>query len=69
MNQEAGPAVRDLGLHGDSEAGDFVYVPAGEVHVEENPALTEAARIVVARTSGEAIAVSLPDHPANARFR
>lgn len=61
-----GPGLTE---HVVAEAGDFVYVPAGAIHVEENPALTELARIVVARTSGEAIVVNLPDHPANARFR
>ena len=59
----------DLTEHVVAERGDFVYVPAGAVHVEENPSATEIARIVVARTSGEAIVVNLPDHPANARFR
>ena len=33
----------------DAEAGDFVYIPAGEVHVEENASETEPLVVVLTR--------------------
>jgi uncharacterized RmlC-like cupin family protein len=32
-----------------AEAGDFVYIPAGEVHVEENASDTEPLVVVITR--------------------
>ena len=32
-----------------SEAGDFVYIPAGEVHVEENASETQPLVVVLSR--------------------
>jgi len=33
----------------DAEAGDFVYIAAGEVHVEENASATEPLVVVISR--------------------
>jgi uncharacterized RmlC-like cupin family protein len=33
----------------DAEAGDFVYIPAGEVHVEANASDTEPLVVVISR--------------------
>ena len=33
----------------DAEAGDFVYIAAGEVHVEENASATEPLVVVITR--------------------
>jgi len=33
----------------EAEAGDFVYIPAGEVHVEENASSTEPLVVVITR--------------------
>jgi len=33
----------------EAEAGDFVYIPAGEVHVEENASATEPLVVVLSR--------------------
>ena len=33
----------------DAAAGDFVYIPAGEVHVEENASQTEDLVVVITR--------------------
>ena len=33
----------------DAEAGDFVYIPAGEVHVEENASASEPLVVVITR--------------------
>ena len=33
----------------DAEAGDFVYIAAGEVHVEENASATEPLIVVISR--------------------
>ena len=33
----------------DAAAGDFVYIPAGEVHVEENASATEPLVVVITR--------------------
>lgn len=43
----------------DAEPGDFVWVPPGEVHVEAN-AGEEPVRMVVCRSTQEAIVVNLP---------
>jgi uncharacterized RmlC-like cupin family protein len=44
----------------DAEAGDFIWVPPHEVHVEVNRSDTEPVRIAVARSTQEAIVVNLP---------
>lgn len=33
----------------DAEAGDFIYIPAGEIHVEENASATEPLVVVLTR--------------------
>jgi uncharacterized RmlC-like cupin family protein len=50
----------DLSRHHDAEAGDFVWVPPHEVHVESNRSDTEPVRMAVARSTQEAIVVNLP---------
>ena len=51
----------DLSQSYDAEAGDFVWVPPHEVHVEANRSDTEPVRMAVARSTQEAIVVNLPD--------
>ena len=53
----AGP---DLTEPHDAEAGDFVWVPPHEVHVETNLSTTEPVCMAVARSTQEAIVVNLP---------
>lgn len=45
----------------DAGAGDFVSVPPHLRHVEMNLSATEPVRMVVARSTQEAIVVNLPD--------
>ena len=45
----------------DAEAGDFVYIPAGEVHVEENASTTEALVVVLTRNCPDSHVVYLDD--------
>lgn len=33
----------------DADAGDFIYIPAGEIHVEENASTTEPLVVVLTR--------------------
>jgi uncharacterized RmlC-like cupin family protein len=44
----------------DAEAGDFVWVPPHEVHVEMNRSDRDPVRMVVARSTAQAIVVNLP---------
>ena len=44
----------------DAHAGDFVWVPPHLVHVEQNASQTEPVRMVVARSSQEALTFNLP---------
>lgn len=39
--------------------GDYVYIPPGVPHIEENPSPDEEAVVVIARTTQEAIVVNL----------
>ena len=41
--------------------GDYVYVPPWTPHREENPSATEAATVVLARSTQEAIVVNVAD--------
>src|SRR2546429_4820440 len=50
----------DLSEPHDAEAGDFVWVPPHEVHVETNRSDAEPVRMAVARSTQEAIVVNLP---------
>src|SRR5829696_6933265 len=42
-----GPSGLEEGM--DAEAGDFVYIPAGEIHVEENASDVEPLVVVLTR--------------------
>jgi uncharacterized RmlC-like cupin family protein len=54
----------DLDVPCEAGAGDFVFIPGGVVHLEENASATEPVEMVVARSTQEAIVVNLDDHPA-----
>ncbi|HZN14546.1 MAG TPA: cupin domain-containing protein [Acidimicrobiales bacterium] len=41
----------------DAAAGDFVYIPAGEVHVEQNASTTEELVVIVARNCSDAVTI------------
>jgi uncharacterized RmlC-like cupin family protein len=47
----------------DAEAGDFVYIPAGEIHVEENAASDEALVVVLTRNCPDSHVVYVDDGP------
>src|SRR2546423_6264254 len=51
----------DLSQSHDAEAGDFVWVPPHEVHVEANRSATEPVRMAVGRVTPKAIGVHLPN--------
>lgn len=40
-----------------ADPGDFVYIPAGEIHVESNVSLTEPLEVLVTRNCAEPITV------------
>lgn len=56
----AGDALSDVS---DANAGDFIFVPPHVVHVEMNLSSTEPVRMVVSRSTQEAIVVNV-DPPA-----
>jgi uncharacterized RmlC-like cupin family protein len=39
----------------EAEAGDFVYIPAGEIHVEENASATEPLVVVLTRNCADSM--------------
>jgi uncharacterized RmlC-like cupin family protein len=47
----------------DADAGDFVYIPAGEIHVEENASTTEPLVVVLTRNCPDSHVVYLDDDP------
>jgi uncharacterized RmlC-like cupin family protein len=47
----------------EAHPGDFVYIKPNIVHWEENASDTEPVRMVVARTTQDAIVINLEDHP------
>jgi uncharacterized RmlC-like cupin family protein len=47
----------------DAQAGDFVYIPAGEVHVEENASATEPLVVVLSRNCPDSHVVYLDGGP------
>ncbi|PWJ53527.1 Cupin domain-containing protein [Quadrisphaera granulorum] len=47
----------------EATAGDFVHIPAGVVHWEQNASDTEPVEMVVVRSTQEAVVVNLHDHP------
>ena len=47
----------------DAAAGDFVYIPAGEIHVEENASSTEPLVVVLTRNCPGSVVHYLDDGP------
>jgi uncharacterized RmlC-like cupin family protein len=47
----------------DAEAGDFVYIPAGEIHVEENASTDEPLVVVLTRSCPDSHVVYLDEEP------
>ncbi len=47
----------------EAHPGDFVYIQPHVVHWEENASATEPVRMIVARTTQDAIVVNLEHHP------
>ena len=47
----------------DAEAGDFVYIPAGEIHVEENASADEPLVVVLTRNCPDSHVVYMDDGP------
>jgi uncharacterized RmlC-like cupin family protein len=47
----------------DARAGDFVYIPAGEVHVEENASTTEPLVVVLTRNCPDSHVEYVDDGP------
>jgi uncharacterized RmlC-like cupin family protein len=47
----------------DADAGDFVYIPAGEIHVEENASATEPLVVVLSRNCPDSLVVYVDDGP------
>jgi uncharacterized RmlC-like cupin family protein len=45
----------------EAEAGDFVYIPAGEIHVEENASSSEALVVVITRNCPSSVVNYLDD--------
>jgi uncharacterized RmlC-like cupin family protein len=43
--------------------GDYVFIPPGVVHWEENASATDPVVMVVARSTQDAIVVNIPGHP------
>lgn len=53
----------NLDLVQDAEPGDFVWVPPHEIHVELNRSDEDAVRMVVARSTRQALVTNLPTPP------
>jgi len=47
----------------EAAAGDFIYIPAGEVHVEENASPTEPLVVVLTRNCADSHVVYLDGEP------
>jgi uncharacterized RmlC-like cupin family protein len=47
----------------DAAAGDFVYIPAGEIHVEENASDAEPLVVVLTRNCPDSHVVYLDSGP------
>jgi uncharacterized RmlC-like cupin family protein len=47
----------------EAETGDFVFIPAGEVHVEENASTTEPLVVVLTRNCPDSLVVYLDGGP------
>lgn len=46
-----------------AKAGDFIYIPAGEIHVEENASATDPLVVVLTRNCPDSHVVYLDDGP------
>jgi uncharacterized RmlC-like cupin family protein len=46
-----------------AEAGDFVFIPAGEVHVEANASSTQPLVVVVSRNCPDAVVFYVDEEP------
>ena len=53
----------DLAEVREAHPGDFVFIKPHVVHWEENASETEPVKMIVARTTQDAIVVNLEDHP------
>jgi uncharacterized RmlC-like cupin family protein len=49
--------------HMEAGAGDFVYIPAGEIHVEENASESEPLVVVLTRNCPDSHVVYMDDGP------
>jgi uncharacterized RmlC-like cupin family protein len=47
----------------EARAGDFVFIPPGIVHWEQNASETDPVEMIVALSTQEAIVVAVDDHP------
>ena len=56
-----GPTGLEHGM--DAAAGDFVYIPAGEIHVEENASTDEALVVVLTRNCPDSHVVYVDGGP------
>ena len=45
----------------EAEPGDFVHIPAGEIHVEANVSTTEDLSVVVCRNCSDAVTIYVDD--------
>jgi uncharacterized RmlC-like cupin family protein len=45
----------------EAEAGDFVYIPAGEIHVEENASASEPLVVILSRNCPDSQVVYLDE--------
>ena len=45
----------------DAQAGDFVFVPPNEIHMEENLSTTEPVELIVSRGCTSMLVVNVPD--------
>jgi uncharacterized RmlC-like cupin family protein len=57
-----GPTGLEEGF--DAEAGDFVYIPAGEVHVEANASTSEPLVVLLSRNCSDSHVVYMDEAPA-----
>src|SRR5215210_4925336 len=56
-----GPSGLEHGM--DARAGDFVYIPAGEIHVEENASTSEPLVVVLSRNCPDSHVVYVDGGP------
>jgi uncharacterized RmlC-like cupin family protein len=47
----------------EASAGDFVYIPAGEIHVEENASDTEPLIVILTRNCPDSVVVYVDGRP------